>query len=243
MKQKQQTNIGELGFHERLQQELSTYPVKTIHKDGSVTIEQVNNPYFLINDKWNINFLREIKQFKEQVATYKYSSKNVTFRFLNPKVNLEVKYVYYQRLFNDYWTINSIFGAHSPLKRMTEFLNQKYPTLTSLLDLEIDKVEREYLFWLNEMGINTQVINKRILYKDITIKSKIASFLRLVFTTLLQITDIREEWEKDRWDIRVLHDKYGIDYNKSNTRYYIDFTKVEQMKIRQQIKSISSNGY
>lgn len=236
MKHKQQTNIGELGFHERLQQELSTYPVKTIHRDGSVTIEQVNNPYFLINDKWNINFLGEIKQFEENVATYKDSSKNVHFRFINPKVNLEVKYVFYQRLFNDYWTINSIFGAQSPLKRMTEFLNQKYPTLLSLLELKIDKVEREYLLWLNEMGINTQVINKRILYKDITIKSKIASFLRIVFTTLLQITDMREEWEKDRWDIRVLHDKYGIDYNKSNTRYYIDFTKVEQMKIRQQIK-------
>ncbi|MDQ0245026.1 integrase [Bacillus fengqiuensis] len=154
MKQKQQTNIGELGFHERLQQELSTYPAKTIHIDGSVTIEQVNNPYFLINDKWNINFLGEIKQFEENVATYKYSSKNVTFRFINPKVNLEVKYVYYQRLFNDYWTINSIFGAQSPLKRMTEFLNQKYPTLSSLLDLKIDKVEREYLFWLNEYSRN-----------------------------------------------------------------------------------------
>ena len=226
----------ELGFHERLQQKLSTYPEKTVHKDGTVTIEQVNNPYFLINDKWNINFLGEIKQFEEMVATYKYSSKNVAFQFMNPNVNLEVKYVFYQRLFNDYWTINSILGAQSPLKRITEFLNQKYPTLSSLLDLNINKVEKEYLFWLSEKGINTQWVKKRLLYEDTIIQSKVASFLRIVFTTLLQITDMREEWEKDRWDIRVLHAKYGIDYNKSNTNYYIDFTKVKQLNMCQQIK-------
>ena len=50
------------------------------------------------------------------------------------------------------------------------------------------------------------------------------------------MTDKREEWEKDRWDIRVLHDKYGINYNKSKTQYYLDFTKIEQVNMREQIK-------
>ncbi|PLR76241.1 transposase [Bacillus sp. V3-13] len=236
MKYIQQIHTEDLGFHERLQQELVTFPTKTIHKDGSITVEQVNNPYFLVNDKWNINFLGEIKQFEEIVAAYKYTNKNVPFRFINPKVNLEVKYVFYQRLFNDYWTINSIFTVQSLLKRMTDFLNQKYPTLSSLLDLNIDKAEREYLFWLNEQGINTQVIKKRLLYKDTPLKSTVAAFLRTVYTTLIQITDMREEWEKDRWDIRVFHDKYGIDYNKSSTHYYINFSKIQQINMRQQVK-------
>lgn len=236
MKYNHQIFTEELGFHERLQRELSTYPVKTIHTDGSVTIEDMNNPYFLINDKWNINFLGEIKQLEEMVSTYKYSNKNVPFQFISRTVNLEVKYVYYQRLFNDYWAINSIYKVQSPLKRMTEFINQKYPALSSLLDLNIDKVEREYIFWLNEQGINTHVIKKRILRKDSILKSKTASFLRTVYTILLHITDMREEWEKDRWDIRILHAKFGINYNKSKTNYYIDFTKVEQMNMRQQVK-------
>lgn len=58
------TYRGELSFHQRLEQELSTYPEKTIHADGSVMVEHINNPYFLVNDKWNINFIGEIKHFK-----------------------------------------------------------------------------------------------------------------------------------------------------------------------------------
>lgn len=35
----------ELSFHERLEQELSAYPEKTIHTDGSINVKHVNNPY------------------------------------------------------------------------------------------------------------------------------------------------------------------------------------------------------
>ncbi|PEJ97360.1 tyrosine-type recombinase/integrase [Bacillus wiedmannii] len=235
MKQIKSVQVEELGFHEGLQRELSTYPEKTVQKDGSVSIERVKNPYFLVNDKWNINVVSEIKQIEEIVANYNYSNKNIHFQFSNPSINLEVKYVYYQQLFNDLWTIKSIFMVQSPLKRMTEFLNEKYPKLLSLLDLDIEKAEREYLFWLNEKGINTKKIRKRIIYKDTVGKSSVAIHLRTVYTFLFQFTDKREEWEKDRWDVRVLHDKYGIDYNKSNVSYYLDFSKIDE-KVREQVK-------
>lgn len=235
MKQIKSVQVEELGFHEGLQRELSTYPEKTVQEDGSVSIERVKNPYFLVNDKWNINVVGEIKQIEEIVVNYNYSNKNIHFQFSNPSINLEVKYVYYQQLFNDLWTIKSIFMSQSPLKRMTEFLNEKYPKLLSLLDLDIEKAEREYLFWLNEKGINTKKIRKRIIYKDTVGKSSIAIHLRTVYTFLFQFTDKREEWEKDRWDVRVLHDKYGIDYNKSNVSYYLDFSKIDE-KVREQVK-------
>ncbi|HFR4185503.1 tyrosine-type recombinase/integrase [Bacillus anthracis] len=225
----------EIGFHEGIQRELSTYPEKTVHEDGSVSIEQIKTPYFLVNDEWNINVVGEIKQFEEVVANFTYPNKNIRFRLSNPLINLEVRYVYYQQLFNDLWTIKSIFMTQSPLKRMTEFLNEKYPKLLSLLDLDIEKAEREYLFWLNEKGINTKKIRKRIIYKDTVGKSSVAIHLRTVYTFLFQYTDKREEWEKDRWDVRVLHDKYGIDYNKSNVSYYLDFSKIDE-KVREQVK-------
>ncbi|MGM2769993.1 tyrosine-type recombinase/integrase [Bacillus sp. PGP15] len=225
----------EIGFHEGIQRELSTYPEKTVYEDGSVSIEQIKNPYFLVNDEWNINVVGEIKQFEEVVANFTYPNKNIRFRLSNPSINLEVRYVYYQQLFNDLWTIKSIFMTQSPLQRMTEFLNEKYPKLLSLLDLDIEKAEREYLFWLNEKGINTKKIRKRIIYKDTVGKSSVAIHLRTVYTFLFQYTDKREEWEKDRWDVRVLHDKYGIDYNKSNVSYYLDFSKIDE-KVREQVK-------
>lgn len=36
--------------------------------------------------------------------------------------------------------------------------------------------------------------------------------------------------------MRVLHDKYGINYNKTKPGHYLDFTKIEQVEMRQHIK-------
>lgn len=101
--------IHELGFHERLQQELSTYTEKIIHEDGSVTINVVSNSYFLVNDTWNINVIGAISNFKEQFSNYKYSNKNIRFEVKSPSVNLEIKYVWYNKLFRDEWTLASAF--------------------------------------------------------------------------------------------------------------------------------------
>lgn len=228
MKQIKNVQVEEVAFHEGLQRELSTYLEKTVQEDDSVSIERVHNPYFIINDKWNINVIGEIKQFGEIVANYNHTNKNIHFRFSNPSINLEVKYVYYQQLFNDLWIIKSVFNNQNPLKRMTEFLNEKYPKLSSLLDLDIDKAEHEYLFWLNENGISTLV-------KDGVRKSSVAVFLRKIYTLFFRYSDKREEWEKDRWDIRNLHDKYGIDYNKSITHYFLNFSKID-VRVREQVK-------
>lgn len=134
MKQVENFQIEEIGFHEGLQRELSTYPEKKVHEDGSVSVERINDPYFLINDKWNIKILGEINQFKEVVANYNYSNKNIHFRFSNPSINLEVKYVYYQQLFNDLWSISSTFiSLISPLKNVAGFLNKKYPVYGKLI--------------------------------------------------------------------------------------------------------------
>lgn len=234
MKQIKDVQVEEIGFHEGLQRELSTYPEKTVHEDGSVSIEQVYNPYFVVNDKWNVHFLGEINQFEKMVTNYKYSNINIHFSFTNPSINLEVKYVYYQQLFNDLWTITSAFMAQGPLRKMTEFINEKYPKISSLLNLDIEKAEREYLFWLNEKGIKTHFTQKKVL-NNVTSKTPVVFFLRTIYTALFQFTDKREEWEKDKWDIRNLHDKYGIDYNKSIDFYKLDFSKIDEM-VREQVK-------
>ena len=224
-----------LGLHARIKLELSSYPEKTIHKDGSVSTERLNNPYFLVNDNWNIVFLAGIKQFEEMGKVFNDSHKNIYFYMKSPTIKLEVKYVFYLHLFNGLWGFTTLFKNQSSLKRLLEFLNQKYPKLTSLLDLDIDKAEHEYIFWLNERGLETRKYKYKNNSKTIQ-KSALASFLRLTYTALSLAADTREEWVKDRWDIRVLHKKFGIEYNKSKSDYYIDFSKIEQLHIRQQCK-------
>jgi len=233
----QQHPVHELEFHERLQQELSTYTEKIIHEDGLVTTNVVRNPYFLVNDTWNIDVFGTIPNFKEQFSNYRHSLKNIRFEVKSPTVNLEIKYVWYHKLFRDEWTLSSAFiGQSTYLRKLTVFLNEKYPDLHSLLDLEIDKAEREWLFWLSENEVQIQFTKQHSVYGEYKSKTPIANFLRMIYSYLFQLTDTREEWEKDRWDVRVLHERYGIDYNKSMTNYYIDFEKIEQIHVREQIK-------
>jgi integrase len=233
----QQYPIHELGFHERLQQELSTYTEKIIHEDGSVTTNVVQNPYFLVNDTWNVNVIGTIPNFKEQFLNYKATKKNIRFEVKSPSVNLEIKYVWYNKLFRDEWTLTSAFvGQVSYLRKLTAFLNEKYPALHSLFDLEIEKAEREWMFWLSENGVRIQFTKQDSVYGEYKNKTPMANFLRVIYSYLFQLTDTREEWEKDRWDVRILQEKCGINYNKSRADYYIDFTKIEEIYIREQVK-------
>lgn len=237
MKYVNQIHYEEIGLHERLQLKLSAYPVKIVNKDSSITLENIKDSYFLVSDRWNIGFFGEIEQFEKVVDTYKGTNHDVHFGFKSPSVNLEIKFVWYHKLFQDEWTLTTAFsGQVTHLRRVTSFINEKYPTLHSLLDLDIEKVEREWLFWLNNQGIQTKKTSRNIIYGEYTHKTPTANFLRMIYTNFFRLTDIREEWEKDRWDVRILYDRYGVDYNKSKSNYYIDFAKIDQINIRQRVK-------
>ncbi|PER93733.1 transposase [Bacillus sp. AFS059628] len=233
----QQNHIhDELGFHEQLQQELSTYTEKNIHEDGKVTNNIVQNPYFLVNNTWNVNVIGMIPNFIKQFLNYTHTNKNLKFEIESPSVNLELKYVWYNKLFRDEWQLTSAFtGQVQHLRKLTAFLNEKYPALHSLLDLEIENVEMEWMFWLSEKGVKIKFIKEEY-HGEYTNKTPTANFLGVIHSYLFQLTDTREEWEKDRWDIRILNQTYGIEYNKSMNHYYIDFKKIEHQSIRKQVK-------
>lgn len=237
MKYIQKVETEQLGFHERLRHELSSYLEKKVKHDGSITIKKIKEPYFLVNDIWDISFLKNIEQFRENVATYTNKNRNIHFRFNSPTINLEIKYIWYHKLFNESWTLNSIFSSNvTNLRKLSEFLNELYPSLVSLLDLNLEKTEREWVFWLEKQGIPTRKAIQNVKYDRYIHKTGIAIFFRTVYSNLFTFTDTREEWEKDRWDVRVLHEKYGISYNKSRSHFYLNFTNIPGIKMRKEIK-------
>ena len=127
------------------------------------------------------------------------------------------------------------------LRELTKFLNEKYPTLHSILDLDIDKTEREWLFWLEQQGIAThKKIKNALTYVEYT---PIIYILRTIHSNLFALTDTREELEKDRWDVRILHDKYGINYEKSSTNYYLISPKLNKLIYVNMSKDILVNAY
>ena len=81
------------------------------------------------------------------------------------------------------------------------------------------------------------------MYGEYNVKTSVASFLKNMYKKLLYMTDTRNEWEKDRWDVRVLNKKYGISYIASGTRYYLDFTNIHNDVFKQHFKNILKLDY
>ncbi|WP_322972553.1 hypothetical protein [Pseudalkalibacillus salsuginis] len=237
----QNYNTEQVEYWVRIQSELSSYTEKKVHENGSVSEFVINDPYFLIKDTWNINFIGSIENFKKEYIKYINTPKNVvknfTFAFVNPSINLEIKYVFFQQMFNGEWGLNYISKVSSYQKKLSKFINEIYPSLSSLLDLDLKKAEEKWVNWLEQKGYST---NQTVIHKETgkmyTAKKDLANFLSLMYTYLLKQTDPREEWEKDIWDVRKLQDKFGIKYNKSSDPHHIDFKKIQNLNIRIETK-------
>ncbi|HDR7001344.1 TPA: tyrosine-type recombinase/integrase [Bacillus cereus] len=219
---------------------LSSYEVKEISSDGKVTKKLVEDDYFLINDVWNVSDIGRISNFAEQYKRYKAAGRYMKFSSENPTVFLELKFVSYCKLFNDEWSLKSAFNTYNNMiDKLNEFLKEKYSRLHSLLDLDVEKAEKEWIWWLNNKGVKTTQIKKNSLngsFVDSECKSSIAGFLQAVCNYLFHQTDTREEWEKDRWDVRILNKKYGISYNTSRTDYQMDFTIIKNVIFKHNLK-------
>lgn len=240
------TNITSIFRHDtvnnsndKIAETLSKYTEKKVNKDKSVTYTEIQTTYFLDNDKWHIDFFGDIEQFKEQVKNYKRSNKNISFQFNNENINKEMKFIVYNKLFSDEWGLQAVLtGQMQFIRRLSEFINEKYPNINSFKELDLEKANIKWIDWLDNLNITTtikQVADSKIYEKDIYYKSPIANFLETAIKYFNTLTDEREEWEKDKWDVRKL-EQYGITYNKSKTLYFLHFEKINNLKIREEVK-------
>ncbi|WP_445506890.1 tyrosine-type recombinase/integrase [Niallia sp. 03190] len=219
-------------FHQKIQNELATCTTESKVEQHS----SVPNSYFLLNDVWNLDIIIETEDF----IGYKqknFRSKSLHFLARNFSINLELKYVFYKKLFSQELALTSIFGGQRTLlKKLAQFLNEVYPNMSSLLDLDIEKAQKRWIWWLNENNIKTtKKVNKR-LYGESTVYTAEANFLRIIYSFICQLADLRDEWEKEKWDVRVLNRMYGIEFNQSRSNHCINFSKIENTYIRDEVK-------
>lgn len=216
---------------------LSSYEAKEISRDGKVKTYKVEDDYFLVNDVWDINVVGQIPDFAEEYNEYKGTGKKIIFPSVNPTISLELKFVVYRKLFTDGRSLSTVFNTiRTRLNLLAKYLNEKNPHLSSILDLDINKEEKRWLWWLTNKGVATTQIVKNAVYGDYKAKSNTALFLRSIYDYLSEQTDTREEWEKDRWDVRILNKKYGIEYNRSKTNYLLDFNNIQNKAFRKHFK-------
>ena len=226
-------------YQDNISKTLSTYTEKIVNKDKTITYKEISTSYFLESNRWNINFFSTIEQFKEQVRNYRGYHKNILFEFNNNTITKEFKFILYSKIFLEHWSLSNVFNTvRGYIIKLNEFINEKYPNINSLIELDLEKINIQWMNWLNNKNISIMSKNHQALKlgeKNILYKAQIVNFLKNIISFLKKITDKREEWEKDRWDIRNL-EQYGISYNKAISVYYLDFNKINNQKIREEFK-------
>lgn len=226
-------------FNDKITETLSKYTEKIVNEDKTVTYTEIPTTYFLENNKWHINFFGSIKQFEKQVENYKYTNKNISFPFNNDNINKEMKFIVYSKLFSDEWALQGVLtGQMQFIRRLAEFINEKYPNVNSFKDLDLEKVNIQWIDWLNRKEIKTTRIHNewsKLSGKEILSKTSIAIFFKNVIEWLNKLTDERIVWEKDEWELIHLK-QYGINYSESNGQSSIDFAKIINLKIRGEVK-------
>ncbi|EOU1120208.1 tyrosine-type recombinase/integrase [Clostridium perfringens] len=223
------------GSNDKITETLSKYTEKKVNKDKTVSYAEIPTTYFLENNKWHIEFFYGIEQFKKQVKDHKYTNKNISFPFNSENINKEMKFIVYNKLFSDKWSLQSALrGQRRFIRLLAEFINEKYPNINSFKELDLEKANIQWIDWLNIKGINTTA-TQNISGKDYENKTAVVNFLKFITNTFATLTDEQEEWEKDIWDIRNL-EQYGVTYNKSITNYYVNFAKINNIKIREEFK-------
>lgn len=226
----------ELNPQSLLIETLKSYPEKTVHPDGTVTTEYIETNYFLENDTWTVDFFFKIKQFQSQGVEYKSTRKSFRFTIENESLKIEFKYLIYHLIFQDKWKISSwIISQQTYLTKLFTFLDEKYPSLNTMLDLNIEKAEKEWLYYLNDKGIKT-ISTQKTIQGEYRNKTPVANILRNMYDKYFDLMDTREEWEKDSWNARILNQKYGIEFNESNTVFRINFSNISNSIFKNEVK-------
>lgn len=232
------TKDDNLDYIQKLTNYISSYKKVEIKEDGNVEYSTIETKYFLENDIWNVYDLGEISNFKDMLQRYiktKNHSRQICFQFNNMNINLEAKCVMFYKLFSTEWTLGSAAASRNSLfKKLANFINEKYPNIEYLSDLDIDKANVKWIDWLVQNGINIER-QEKINGKLYTRKTSEATFLSLVYDSIIKLFDNRDEWEKDDWDVRNL-EKYGIKYKKSGSTHYLKFSTIENKNIRTHVK-------
>ncbi|MGX5477209.1 tyrosine-type recombinase/integrase [Bacillus thuringiensis] len=169
------------------------------------------------DDVWLLSsqVFREYGKIEEKGAT-----KNSTIRFnsLPNLVSLEAKYFLFHGLSNYRFSIRTIYTYGQTFKRLGRFLEKHYFNINSFIDIPFEKALSKYKFFLRQERISS-------------IKANI-HFFTTFFEFLYDFYDMRDEFDKDIWDVRnIPHASVEINYS----RFKLNFESIHK-KFRTVVK-------
>ena len=188
---------------------LSFVPEKRVQPDKTVSTNMIPTDFFLDNDIWHVSFFVGIAQFEGVARVYQRSRNvnNLYFNLNNPNMNTELKFIVHQKLFSEDWSLRPLYCTYAKhFKEYAQFINENYPHINSLLELDLETVNDQWLNWLQEHSIPTEQRHTNYANgKPKMQQSQIAGFFKCAYRYLYRATDDRNEWDKDIWDVRRLY--------------------------------------
>lgn len=126
-----------------------------------------------------------------------------------------------------------LYGEHRFYNHLCQLIQQTGKKLNSFLDWEQDKWKRLMKGWMLERGLPLSHRSKGIYGEEIISRAPTLRYLERLLNFLYDMEE-EDEKEKDIWDL----DKLGIDIHRDLTRTCrtINFTKIFQQDIRQELK-------
>lgn len=136
--------------------------------------------------------------------------------------------------------LHIVFHDKFIIDQTIKFFNEVANKQASILDFESDNIMLEYEKYLEDKGIATRAIIKRVSanmnIKEYNERNKNANFIKRIYEINKAATlyNLREQ-DKDVWDIRNL-DINITGFNSARPRYTVSFQKIYQEKIRKVAK-------
>lgn len=141
------------------------------------------------------------------------------------------EYIYYR---GEVLAVGSIRAEFWPYNVLCKFLDERYPKLESILDVELETITRKLKVWMmkNEFSLtkkrkSPQYKNQKVVNNDVIL------YLRRLYTYFIPEEDI-PEIQKNIWDVDKLD--FPLKKNPIHTVKSINFTKISQREIREETK-------
>ncbi|WP_052998216.1 site-specific integrase [Staphylococcus aureus] len=161
-------------------------------------------------------------------------------RVKNLWLRTELKYFYFYHLNNGIWNAKTVWiRKGTVINKMLDFLDLKYPSITSITEVPIEKAMTEYRTYLTKRGVIITTTNYKITANQEKTPVKANSYY---VTNLKQFMEFYEnfyfdgeEWDKDVWDRRNLplpDDKV----NPTQYEYTINFKGFRNTYFKQLVK-------
>ncbi|HDR5276896.1 transposase [Bacillus cereus] len=177
--------------------------------------EEIND--FLIgyweNDIWSADY-SAFDEFRQTIWDKTY--KKIDFSCFKSKIKAEIKFFILNRLKVDdvrlYQTVIKRYAAS--FKHIAELLNQFYPYIKSIIDIDLNRAI---------IQLRSMLVQKGLKIREDGSLTKYETFLKVIYLFYKDYYDERDEFEKDIWDIRKIAKSKVVEHE---AHYLLNFTAI-----------------